>query len=112
MRKRFAMTDSIGKSKQKKRETTLERIVRGVQTNFPKEPNYIGAKNSSLQNEYKNLGPRYQIWFRHHGLDNPRPPYEYTVLLYITLKSETADQEKRRPRKFGIRVFQSYTQFG
>ena len=36
----------------------------GVQTILPKEPNYMGTKNSSIQNVYKNFGPRNQIWFR------------------------------------------------
>ena len=38
---------------------TLRR--RGVQTILPKEPNYMGTKISSIQNVYKNFGPRNQI---------------------------------------------------
>ena len=41
---------------------------RGVQTILPKEPNYMGTKNSSIQNVYKTFGPRSQIWLRSHGL--------------------------------------------
>ena len=45
--------------------------IRGVQTILPKEPNYMGTKNSSIQNVYKNFSPRSQIWLRSHCLDNP-----------------------------------------
>ena len=41
----------------------------GVQTILPKEPNYMGTKNSSIQNVYKkywpmepNLVPEPQVW--------------------------------------------------
>ena len=43
----------------------------GVQTILPKEPNYMGTKNSSIQNVYKNFGPRSQIWLRSHRSGQP-----------------------------------------
>ena len=46
-------------------------LFRGVQTILPKEPNYMGTKNSSIQNVYKNFGPRNQILFRNHRSGPP-----------------------------------------
>ena len=45
--------------------------TRDVQTILPKEPNYMGTKNSSIQNVYKNFGHRSQIWFLSHRSGQP-----------------------------------------
>ena len=65
----------------------------GVQTILPKEPNYMGTKNSSIQNVYKNFGPRSQIWLRSHVQDNPALQYtEYMQSLSRSSRNAVAER--------------------
>ena len=63
---------------------------RGFQTILPKESNYMGTKNSSIRNVYKNFGPRNQIWFRNQ---RSGPPW-FTVQRIII--SKTVSWETRQ----------------